>query len=93
MVGRPKGLPKTGGRKPGSRNRLNELTRKKAENGGILPLDYMLEVMRDKNASPERRDDMAKAAGPYCSPKLTAIEHSGNVRMTHEMALKQLEED
>lgn len=84
---------KTGGRQRGTRNRANELSRKKAENGGILPLDYMLQVMRDEKAPAERRDDMAKAAGPYCSPKLTAIEHSGNVRMTHEMALKQLEED
>jgi hypothetical protein len=52
---------KTGGRKKGSKNkRTVELEKKAAE--GQTPLDYMLEVMRDKKADSERRDEMAKAA-------------------------------
>ena len=38
--------------------------------GGMLPLDYMLAVIRDPNATQDRRDRMAVAAAPYCHPKL-----------------------
>jgi hypothetical protein len=48
-------------------------------NGGDLPLDYMLRVMRDPDASIERKDDMAKAAAPYLHAKLQAIQHSGEI--------------
>ena len=33
-----------------------------APQAALLPLDYMLAVMRDETADPKRRDDMAKAA-------------------------------
>jgi hypothetical protein len=38
---------KTGGRQKGSRNRATEEARAAAKATGILPLDYMLAVMRD----------------------------------------------
>jgi hypothetical protein len=41
-------------------------------------LDYMLAVMRDPRAPPQRRDEMAKAAAPYLHSKLASIEHSGS---------------
>lgn len=63
-MARPKGLPKTGGRKKGAVNkRTRELERVKR--AGITPLDYMLKVMRDEKADSPRRADMAKAAAPY----------------------------
>jgi hypothetical protein len=34
------------------------------------PLKYMLAVMRDPHADFRRRDDMAKAAAPYCHRKM-----------------------
>jgi hypothetical protein len=37
---------------------------------GIMPLDYMISVIRDPTASQERRDRMAVAAAPYCHPRL-----------------------
>jgi hypothetical protein len=36
------------------------------------PLEYMLAVMRDPLADFRRRDDMAKAAAPYCHEKKTS---------------------
>ena len=54
---------KTGGRKAGSKNKRTIAIEKGAK--GKLPLDYMLEVMRDPEADNERRDDMARAAAPY----------------------------
>jgi len=37
------------------------------EASGSVPLDYMLAVMRDEDAEPWRRDEMAKAAAPYAA--------------------------
>ena len=65
---------KTGGRQKGARNRATEEARAAAKATGVLPLDYMLTVMRDPNADAKRRDTMAMAAAPYLHPKLSAID-------------------
>src|SRR5271170_4068154 len=77
-VGRPKGTPKTGGRKKGSKNKrmaipaaVNEAAAKAAL-AGMSPLEYMLGVMRDPTQEARRRDDMARAAAPYLHQKLAA---------------------
>ena len=73
---RPKGLPKTGGRKKGSKNKVTreiELAR-----SGMLPLAYMLKVMRDPKAKVERRMEMAKAAAPYIHPRPAPVDKKGN---------------
>jgi hypothetical protein len=62
--GNPRGRPK------GSRNKRTCALVEAAQNGGELPLDYMLRVMRDPNAAAKRRDEMAKAAAPYLHSKL-----------------------
>ena len=48
-------------------------------NGGELPLDYMLKIMRDPEQPAPRRDEMAKAAAPFLHAKLQAIQHSGEI--------------
>jgi len=65
---------KTGGRQKGARNRATEEARAAAAASGVLPLDYMLSVMRDAAADCKRRDSMAMAAAPYLHPRLTAID-------------------
>ena len=45
---------------------------------GVLPLDYMLRVMRDSAADSKRRDAMAMAAAPYLHPRLSAIDAKPN---------------
>ena len=65
---------KTGGRQKGTRNRASEEARAAAAAAGILPLDYMLSVMRDSAADHKRRDAMAMAAAPFLHPKLSAID-------------------
>lgn len=77
MAGRPKGLPKTGGRKPGSPNKASAAREAEVKASGLTPLQYMLKVMRDDNADKARRDDMAKAAAPYVHPKLANMQHTG----------------
>ncbi len=78
---RPKGLPKTGGRKRGSLNRRtitqqeqSKTVAQAAKEAGLTPLDYMLKVMRDPETPPQRRDDMAKACAPYMHARLAAVD-------------------
>jgi hypothetical protein len=73
------------GRPKGSKNtRTAELARKAVE-GGITPLEYMLKIMRDDEAPWARRDDMAKAAGPYLHPKLSSTEVKVPQTIVHEI--------
>jgi hypothetical protein len=65
------------GRKRGVRNKKTKELLEAVAASGIVPLDYMLAVMRDETAPDERRDAMAIAAAPYCHPRLSAIEHGG----------------
>ena len=76
------------GRPKGTRNRATKESIAKAANGGILPLDYMLDVMRnaekadtDGNVVPDqaRRDWAANAAGPYLHPRLAATDINAKV--------------
>jgi hypothetical protein len=65
---------KTGGRQKGTRNRATAEARAGAVATGILPLDYMLSVMRDPAADHKRRDAMAMAAAPYVHPRVNGID-------------------
>jgi hypothetical protein len=69
---------KTGGRQKGTHNRATAEARAAAEATGIMPLDYMLSVMRDAKAEFKRRDAMAMAAAPYLHPRLSPVEPKPN---------------
>jgi len=43
--------------------------REEAKAANLEPLDYMLKVMNDEDAEPERRDRMAIAAAPFVHPR------------------------
>ena len=53
---------------------------------GMLPLDYMLTVIRDPNATQARRDKMAIAAAPYCHPRLIEPKRVGTKEQQAEAA-------
>lgn len=75
------------GRKKGSANKVTTAAKEKALKGGIMPLDYMLGVLR--KPIPPRADietkmrlhavkmDAAKAAAPYVHPKLNSTVLTG----------------
>lgn len=44
---------------------------------GETPLKYMLRVMRNSKADPDRRDRMAVAAAPFIHPRLANVQHAG----------------
>ena len=56
--------------RPRARIRPLQVITEEQLGGGMLPLDYMLAVIRDPNATQGRRDKMAIAAAPYCHPRL-----------------------
>lgn len=51
----------------------------------------MLSVMRDRGADESKRLDAAKAAAPYVHARLTAVEHSGEMTLTHEQWLASIQ--
>lgn len=73
------GGPRSGaGRKLGGANKLDQEARQRAAEGGLMPLDYMLDVLRNEGLSLEDRMDAAKAAAPYVHAKLASVEHKGD---------------
>jgi hypothetical protein len=62
----------------GARNRITRELIERVEATGITPLDYMLAVLRDETAPPERRDEMAKAAAPFVHPRLQTTKVQGD---------------
>jgi hypothetical protein len=72
-MARPRGCPKSGGRKKGTPNKATLIRHQQLAASGKLPLDYMLRVMRDPKVDDHRRDDMAKAVAPYIHPRLQSM--------------------
>jgi hypothetical protein len=67
------------GRKKGGVNKLSAEAAAKAKAEGIMPLDFMLGVMRDDGEDQARRLDAAKSAAPYVHAKLSAITVDGKI--------------
>lgn len=62
------------GRKKGGANKITQEAIEKAKAGGILPLDFLLQIMRDEDADEAKRIDCAKAAAPYVHAKLSQVD-------------------
>src|SRR5215469_9514484 len=82
--------PKRGpGRRPGARNRLSKAQVEAAMAAGdLMPLDYMLAIMRDEMMPMPVRFEAAKAAAPFCHSKLANIQHSAAIGNSHEDFVK-----
>lgn len=74
--GRPKGYPKTGGRKKGTPNKRTQILEQKAAEG-ITPLDFLLSVLRNEELPVEIRLDAAKAAAPFIHPRRAPEDRAG----------------
>jgi hypothetical protein len=44
---------------------------------GTTPLEYLLGILRDDDQPPDTRFEAAKAAAPYCHPRLNSTELRG----------------
>lgn len=78
------------GRPPGAVNKATAQRQAEIAASGVTPLEYMLAIMRDEAADEAKRLDAAKAAAPYVHPRLAAVEHSGEMVLTHEQFLAGL---
>lgn len=65
------------GRKPSALTTKTREIAEKAIEGGITPLDYMLQILRDETLDGAARFEAAKAAAPYVHPRLSTIEAHG----------------
>lgn len=70
------GARKGAGKPKGAVSKFNDESRAKAAAGGLMPLDYLLGLLRDDTKPQELRIDVAKAAAPYLHARLAAVEHS-----------------
>lgn len=89
VSGRNGGARPGAGRKPGAVNKRTAEMIEEAISGGVLPLTYMLSIMRNQKEDPDMRFEAAKAAAPYLHSKLASIEVNANVT-THEAGLDDL---
>ena len=88
---RPKSFPKNGGRQKDAANKRTREIADEAATHGLMPLEYILSVVRDPSVEPERRDRMAVAAAPYIHPRLAAIE--AKVDTTGQLDVKMTREE
>lgn len=65
------------GRTKGSQNKNTLARKKRIEESGLSPLDYMLGVLRNEKAPKAQRMWAAEKAAPYVHPRLAAVEHAG----------------
>lgn len=68
---------KTGGRQKGTPNKRTAETIAKVEASGLMPLDYMLAVLRDESVPSQERMEAAKNAAPYVHSKMSTVEMTG----------------
>lgn len=71
------------GRKKGGHNRITEEAIEQAKTEGVLPLDFLLSIMRDGDEDKARRLDAAKSAAPYLHAKLSQVEAKIDSDITH----------
>ena len=70
----PRGGRREGGGRPkGSANKLSDVAVIRAAAEGEMPLDYMLSIMRNPEASDNMRFAAAQAAAPYCHSRRTVV--------------------
>jgi hypothetical protein len=81
---------KTGGRQKGTRNKLTAEREAEIAASGLTPLDYMLRILRDENEDTCRRDEMAKAAAPYCHSRFSTVDAKISVNSSLAAALDAL---
>jgi hypothetical protein len=65
------------GRKPGKKNTRSQEIANQQRAGGITPLEYMLQILRDEKETPEVRMEAAQSAAPFMHSRLQSIQHTG----------------
>lgn len=66
------------GRPKGARDKLEREAAKAAASEGVMPKDFLLDLVRDIEQPLDIRIEAAKAAAPYFHARLAAVELSGS---------------
>lgn len=66
------------GRPAGAANVRTREIADSAASKGLTPLEFMLNVLRDKDAAMDKRMWAAEKAAPFVHPKLASVEHKGD---------------
>ncbi len=66
-----------GGRRKGTPNKATAAREAEVEASGMTPLEFMLDILRNEEASTEDRRWAAQNAAPYCHPKLAQQRFEG----------------
>jgi hypothetical protein len=67
-----------GGRQKGTPNKKTRKFMESVAASGLVPLEYMLKIMRDEMQPQEVRMERAKAAAPFVHPRLAAVKVAGD---------------
>lgn len=86
------GARKGAGRKKGVLTKRTQEITAAALKDGVTPLEYLLGVLRSDESTAKDRFAAAVAAAPFVHPKLSSVEHSGEMKMSHEQAIDELED-
>lgn len=81
------------GRKAGTANKKTREIADKAAGEGLMPLDYMLSVLRNEQADAKDRMWAAEKAAPYVHAKLASVEHKGEGGGPLQVIIKQFKLD
>ena len=76
LTGRPKGLPKTGGRRRGTPNRATLSLREKVAERGYDPIDELITMSRDHKTPLEMRVRIHFEICAYIYPKRKPVDQS-----------------
>jgi hypothetical protein len=90
--GRPRELPKTGGRKKGSLNKVTRAHRAALEQMKLDrtdPMSFFMSVLRNPDAPYEEVKAAARELFPYSHPKLASVEARTGGK-SHEERLEEL---
>lgn len=81
-----------GGREKGTRNKRTEEQARAIADSGLTPLEYLMSIVRDTEASQELRIDAAAKAAPYVHPRLasTDVQMSSITKHVREMTEAEL---
>jgi len=80
--GRPKGLPKTGGRRRGTPNRATVSLREKLDARGYDPILKLVEIAEDTRTPLELRVHIHLGIAPYLHPKRKPVDQASEAPMT-----------
>jgi hypothetical protein len=81
------------GRKAGTANVKTRELADAAAKEGLMPLEYMLSVLRDEEADVKDRMWAAEKAAPYVHAKLASVEHKGEGGGPLQIIVKQFKLD